>query len=268
MFIKHFKEIVRLDLDFYKKSHDFSWFRYFNFFSIIVFLYACGLYFLQDDSPVDDWIDKGRSFFGGTIPTFNLNNGEFSSSLEEPFVSPQINDFTIIFDTTGKIKDLGPNYPRGLLFVKDKLLLKQDYKSKFWVDGGQVNQFFGGPVSFGEETITKWRPWILRLSFPLVVALIASTLTFVNIGALFLVAFLFWIFRRFYFQNLRFSKIFVICLFSFLPASIAAFGMEVLVAFLPASFDFLVGAVRLCVIVFYCQKVLKDLRLDEFEKTY
>ncbi len=257
MLIKNFKDSLILNLNFYRNCEQLSLFRLFRLFIGSVFFYAFAVYGLDGMGSVDDLLNLSRSYFNDDFPTFVIQDGEISSSLNQPYVSPNVNHFRIVVDTTGAIQDLGPDVPSGLLVKRDSILFKKDFRRKTWFDARKISELIG-PFTVDNTKLEEWRPIIYAITFPLFAGIIASTSLAINLGLILLIGFCFYLRARFYKLDIRYSKLVIISLLSLFPALLVSFVMQWVGLATFAAF-----IARVVVMILYGNRVLMDLRAHE-----
>lgn len=92
------------------------------------------------------------------LPNIVIEKGKVFADIPQPWQASG-EDFVVVIDTTGKTREIGHEYPRGVLIMESKILLKRDPTQSRIYDVSRINAF-----RFTPETVARWRRvgrWIL-----------------------------------------------------------------------------------------------------------
>lgn len=92
------------------------------------------------------------------LPDIVIQKGEVSADVTQPW-RKEIENFLVVIDTTGQVKEIEESFSQGILLMKNKLILKRSAYETRRYDLSKMDAFRLSP-----ETVKRWRQvgqWIL-----------------------------------------------------------------------------------------------------------
>jgi hypothetical protein len=216
MIFRDIKNSITLNLAFLKETLTFTKFRIFRFFCLIALLYSAFITAMDGLAPVDDYYRLARAYMGDPFPTVRLKQGEIHAELNQPYISPSINNFRIIIDNTGNITDLGPEVPKGILLMKDKILIKLNFQKKIFLDVNKLHSILGDKT-IDEANLALWKKPIFLLLFPFFMSLFMTYILWGNLFLCLLISLITLFLTRRYKIDLGYKNIFVLSIYALAP---------------------------------------------------
>lgn len=160
---RFFKDIYNSCIDFqsYKKIASQKVSRSVQYFILLLFIISIvssifySVFFKIGLDKFNEWSQKH-------LPEINIQNGEVSSEVSQPYTAIE-KDFVFILDTTGEVTRIDSRYPSGVLVNKNSLLLKRMGMEDQVVDLSWIQS-----LELSAPIIAQWREKMMPLVIPFI----------------------------------------------------------------------------------------------------
>ena len=153
------------------KPERFDYFRRVKFWSavgflaLLLFLYQIVIS-LQFAGMTAKGLGKLADYYQKNLPEIRIEKGEVKTNVKMPYVKfDKKENVAILIDTSGKTKDL-EKYPRGILLMKSKMIIKNNKYDVKTYDLSKVEKF-----TLNSDMISSWKKGAFVFLFPVLLLL-------------------------------------------------------------------------------------------------